>query len=65
MDIDMDCVRAAVICAARAFNGQLDAIAADDEQALDAHAQCISRYCDALPKEVRELFRDHCIMPEV
>ena len=35
------------------------------ELSIAAHAQCITRYCDALPEEMRELFQDHCIMPEV
>lgn len=54
-----------VIEAANFFNECLKLIPSDDTVGLDAHVVCISEYAENIPDaNLREIFMDHCIMPE-
>lgn len=53
-----------VLTMAERFNQALDEIDPTDEKALDAHECSISNFAYGLPEDLREIFINHCIMPE-
>lgn len=57
-----------IIAQALGFNTELYEIETgtdcEDVEKIEAHAEKIARFADALPPSERALFQDWCVMPE-